>query len=290
MIFIDPSEARSNSKTLKLLKSQQVSHVESPNLEAMTGADVLISSVAIPPQSSELIREHHLAAGAVLVQVKHDADVLSYDNTKQELARMLSIAGRPSQRMLLFVNNENSTNYYEAAMSVAAAWTDRGGSYAELQSNEFFGKWLQLKEKRILKVQQEPKKSVLLAPSAFTDNVLHPLQSMEVVNDFRKVFVAMKGVGPKFTNEVYHSLIEDKIYPEFWIMLKVLTDWPNEIARIKVKYWSKGRRKALREWLAMPPGYNFTLYRESDKEIIRPKQLSSLDREFLIGIEEERIE
>jgi hypothetical protein len=199
---------------------------------------------------------------------------------------MLSIAGRPSQRILLFVNNENSTNYYESAMSVAAAWTDRGGSYAELQSAEFFGKWLQMKEKRILKLQQEPKKSVLLAPDPFVDDQLPPLQSIEVVKDFRKVFVAMRGVGPKFTNEVYHSLIEDGIYPEFWIMLKVLTDWPSEIAKVDVKLWGDGRRKALREWLAMPPGYNFTLYREADGEIVQPKKLNSLDREFLVGIEE----
>ena len=74
-----------------------------------------------------------------------------------------------------------------------------------------------MKEKRILKLQQEPTKTVLLAPNPFVDDSLPPLQGMEVVKDFRKVFVAMRGVGVKFTNQVYHGLIEDELYPEFWI-------------------------------------------------------------------------
>jgi hypothetical protein len=291
MIFVDSSELRSNSKTLSLFKAQGVRYVEGPNLEMLTGADILVSSVAIPPQTKTIIMEHHLSAGAILVQVKHDADVLSYDNAREALVRMMEVAGRSSQRMLLFVNNESSENYYEAAMSVAAAWTDRGGSYAELQSAEFFGKWLQIKEKRILKLQQEPKKSVLVAPDRFVDDQLPPLQSLEIIKDFRRALVAMRGVGPKFINEVYHNLIKWEIYPEFWIMLKVFTDeeGAEDIIKLKADRWGNGRRKALREWLKLPPGYNFTLYRQADGSIIEPRKLNSLDKDFLVGVNEQRI-
>ena len=109
MLYIDPSETRSTSKLEKLLANPGIMDMPSqllPGLEAKTGADVMNSPLNGPTPNNDFLLQKHINAGASLIQIKFDHDLISSildGRFKEAQWRMLNIGAYHRQCVLLFI-------------------------------------------------------------------------------------------------------------------------------------------------------------------------------------------
>ena len=193
-------------------------------LEAMTGADAMISPLDIPAGKIGLIREH-LANKAILVQVKLGTDLAASvgERLASSLIRMREVAPAQAQRVLLFVgtlacNSEGraiidgreidqyvpGVNYWACQTSLEA-WSERGGVVAQLSRIGLLAEWCQRKEQRL--------KEYLTNPTQFfypnkpdLDEIADsdPLQIPIKINDWRVPMSYL--IGPKKAQSLYDAL------------------------------------------------------------------------------------
>ena len=86
-IFIEPGEQNSESRLSGIVIKNSTPY---PGLEALTGADLMVTSWSKPPTSKRIIQKH-LDRGALLVQRKSIADLLESMQTERvyrQIARM----------------------------------------------------------------------------------------------------------------------------------------------------------------------------------------------------------
>lgn len=103
-IFIVPSELRKNSNLKKYIRG--VDYKVLPNLEVLTGADVMISPDGLPIPRDDDIILLHIKRGAKLIQLKfgHDLSQSIEDGRLEEaLSRMLACNANPWQSLLLYI-------------------------------------------------------------------------------------------------------------------------------------------------------------------------------------------
>ncbi len=118
MLYIDPSELRSNSKlkewtayiddyaTEADMPEVMRKMAELPGLEAKTGADVMNSPLDVPLPSTNTLLQMHIKAGASLIQIKFGHDLISSiidGRFKEAQARMVATGAMPWQCILLFI-------------------------------------------------------------------------------------------------------------------------------------------------------------------------------------------
>ena len=105
MIYIDSKEISAQKKLVSFLDPDSYTSIS--NLEAMTGADIMISpDIGLPKPSTELWIKKHVESGALLIQVKiaHDLTQSIEDGRmKDSLSRMLRTGAMPWQCILLFI-------------------------------------------------------------------------------------------------------------------------------------------------------------------------------------------
>ncbi len=103
MIYVDSGELSPQKKLASLLPDTYISVL---SLEAMTGADIVISpDIGLPNPVSELWITKHIETGCVLIQNKigHDLPQSIEDNRmKHSLSKMLQVKAMPWQCVLLF--------------------------------------------------------------------------------------------------------------------------------------------------------------------------------------------
>jgi len=105
MTYVDSKELTPQKKLVSFLDPD--SYISVPNLEAMTGADIMVSpDIGLPNPSTELWIEKHIESGALLIQVKiaHDlTQSIEDDRMKNSLSKMLQTGAMPWQCILLFI-------------------------------------------------------------------------------------------------------------------------------------------------------------------------------------------
>ena len=102
MIFIEPGEQNSESRLSGIIIKNSV---PCPKLEALTGADLMVTSWSKPPTSKRIIQKH-LDRGALLVQRKSIADLLESmqaERVYRQIARMREYKVSTRQTILLSV-------------------------------------------------------------------------------------------------------------------------------------------------------------------------------------------
>src|SRR3990167_1258460 len=132
-------------------------------LEERTGADFLITPLAIPVTPGLLAR--HTEAGALLVQVKVGLDLAASVGLrmKENLSRMLVAAPRPCQRVLLAVGvltcnvvGEGEIDgrplpaqvTWEGVEAALSWWRLRGGVTAGISRKGLFLAWCEARERQ----------------------------------------------------------------------------------------------------------------------------------------------
>lgn len=231
MIYIDPTEARAGTR-LPHLPGAMLAE----NLEAVTGADMLISAWPAPAVSETLIREH-VRRGALLVQRKSGLDLVhSLPNLGAILGRMWALGGRMGQMVLLTtgtltcaddgtatIGGQPTSASYWSVVGALAAWNDRGGSHENLESDGLIARWVVLRERRLAEyaapggVVAECYPLMTYPPDEPARN--DPLQLPIPVRDGRLVLAQLSGIGPKLASRVWEASGKNLGYA-----LTVLTD------------------------------------------------------------------
>lgn len=164
MIYIDPTEARANTRLPGIVIAEAR---ELPGLEAMTGADflitphdenVLIELKNIPPHRKAL--QYHVDDG-LLIQRKSGSDLLSSIHDLPEIEwRMQEWSPNPwllvtglhqGTKGQTVVDGKSRYKWRWSSVSgVLDAWQDRGGSVKSLRGDKDITWWLHAREKKCL--------------------------------------------------------------------------------------------------------------------------------------------
>ena len=156
MLLLDPTEA---SSTSKLDANAIAEALICKNLEAETGADMLITPLTSPiPDAAnvvgKLLLKKHLAAGAWLVQRK-GTDILNFiTDHNQILAKMLNWTAMPWLLTIgkydekdgkLTINGRQAGGEkgwgYGSYLGALTAWQKRGGYVANITRDDLFITW-----------------------------------------------------------------------------------------------------------------------------------------------------
>ena len=134
-IIVDTSELRTTSNLPHIPGAGK-----SDALEAISGADLMVTTLDLPAHSDTMVR-YHAERGALLVQRKTGMDLVHSvgDRLNDSLARMHEVAPKQSQRILLFIgvltcnrdgdaviDGRNTTMKYWHVQGALDKWCDRG--------------------------------------------------------------------------------------------------------------------------------------------------------------------
>jgi len=245
----------------------------SVDLEKHTGADFMLSPLAIPPVPNLL--KKHGEAGALFVQVKRGMDYpssITSARIKESLIRMYSVTGSAFQRVLMPVGDfrvdrgmgtamldgrpielyGHAPNTYMAGMTLFDSKTKwetgwgmngRGGRYAAVPTDADISTWVESQIRVMSNAAGDAifpdkiNKSELIA-----DDDLIPLV---LVPDAWAVFAAIRGIGPK-TIQAYNE-----VFGEHYCLW--LEDMTNLSGESPVKGVGKGTIAAVRKLFNLEP-------------------------------------
>ena len=251
-IFVDRSEVRSNT-TMPYIQGAIIVD----NLEEITGCDFMLSRMAFPATTEELIKMH-IQNGALLVQRKHGRDLSSSvgERMNSSLARMREIGATQCQCVLLFIgmlteqngeaiiNRQNTKMQFFQVQSAISRWHDRGGVVETLHKASLVEQWCNMKVRHLEEYAEKPEREF------FPDNPsVHKmdkvLQVLMPVKDARITLCTFPGIGEKTA-----TLLMDE-----FIYLSDAMAWltfPDTKDSMKIKGIGKKTKEKAREWLGLP--------------------------------------
>lgn len=229
MIIVDQSETRSTSR-FPHIKGATISS----NLEAITGADCMVSPISLPVSTETLIRRH-IEKGAVLVQFKSGRDLVEsvFHREKTALARMHSVGAKWWQSCILATgvflpNVKNGTvlvgkpelhrdgrvtfkwsmtsKKYKAFVTAQRRFFLRGGWLQILLCEEETKGWVLHMESDLKSLSKNPTKVVSPAIVKFPPPDAEPLQDVKEVKDCRSVIAALDGIGIILACRLYDTI------------------------------------------------------------------------------------
>lgn len=242
-IFTDPSNDRFGSKCPPLDGG-----ISCSRLEELTGADYLVS-----PEDWEITKRYnvqeHLDAGAVMLQLKIGADLLSSvgDRLKGSMVKMLGYRCAPCQRGLVPVGytlcdpdmrayiglqseracsvfgveakkllNNGYTPNYQAYNTALIEWGFRGGVvYPAIPHLELFAWYMKQVERLVLESHADPNRYHFETLTKVPDQPnpdRESLQVLKAVPDGVNILAAMPGIGQKRALEYYEFYSGDLMF------------------------------------------------------------------------------
>ncbi len=225
--FVDSKEVTPQKKLVTFLDPN--SYIPVPNLEALTGADIIISpDIGLPHPVNELWINKHVEAGCYLIQIKIGHDLpqsVVDDRIKDSLSKMLRIGAMPWQCILLFIGilsdsdegaliNKQHT-YGDRKMTwdeidiALDFWEIRGGRFRGMPSGKLLAKKLNNYQKIINKIVVDKQTERIFypkTPAYYEETVIgtsiDPVtkewfnaQNLGTVDDGRNAMKAFKNMG-----------------------------------------------------------------------------------------------
>lgn len=225
MIFLDASETRTNT-TMPDIEGV----VSIPDLEALTGADMMLSLMKAPAITEVLIKRH-VANGAILVQRKHGRDLSSSvgERMNKSLAKMIEVGTRcPYQRVLLHVgimtcssgdkaviNKQQSRKQWVSVQSAISKWRGRGGTFEYISRATLLERWCNIQLRQMQEFKDKPVKK-FMAAKPLVQELDDFLQVLVPVNDGRVLLACLPGIGAKMTS-VLHNEFEHVYEALCWL-------------------------------------------------------------------------
>jgi len=260
MISIDPTEARStDSYQTRLPDSVVDAAVQIPGLEQTTGADIIVSAQALPPDlSSDPLPVparrmlQRAAKFAVFVQRKSGGDFLNSIPHLAEIEERMQGWCRPGACWLLVTSLNLSTGNAdgrdrdwtpEAVQGALLWWQLRGGHVAVLPDDSSISAWIEQMHQAVLKIEAEPVKWCC-DKRAFAQ--FPPLQQLEYdAEDWRSTGSAFpRGWGEAKREAVWQALTENGQEPTLLNAISIVCNKKIHIAGIGPKL-----TQALQEWV-----------------------------------------
>lgn len=245
MIFCDPTEYASLPSDVKAALC--------PSLEALTGADLMLSVWDAPVNFPALVKQH-CAQGALLVQVKKGADLIASrlnGRLHGQLLRMRELCDRPT---LLFIGEAepsksgyllidgkqlygSSPPLYQAFLSIRATWMDGRGYWEQIPNARCLGGWCDWWLSRLAEGHQH--RFVKRADRA----------DLFLLSDAEASIAHLaKGVGPERATALWKALKEQGCDQTLAQALVWITTEPEAF---KVPGWGPGLRKACQKTLGL---------------------------------------
>jgi hypothetical protein len=255
-------------------------YVELPGLEARTGADMMNSPLDNPTPTTNVLLKIHLNAGASLVQIKFDHDLISSiidGRFKDAQWRMLETGAHYRQCVLLFIGftslNKNGkllinnrrpvdiiggkAKHFDDMKIIhyhKSLWQKRGGRYEEILPREL-PEWLEAdlmstlaEPEKFIYVHRQPMYEEELATEdtpTFIEREWLASQKLTMVKGLRELLRGVDGIGIKRINAIYQYLGNSK-HPQNWYGFhEILTN--GEI--LKVEGVGKGTMNKIKEML-----------------------------------------
>jgi hypothetical protein len=275
-IFIDPDELKSSSKLPGIPDS-----IDCVGLEALTGADFVISQLPISPVDD---LQMHIEDRSIFVQRKSGYDMLSFDMLKSSIARMIKCGIPQNQCCLLFIGQDwedddglfRVTNHkpygettYKTFIKLKAKWRSRGGIVDWINKPEQLQQWIEAQLEVIEECDQQPRREIYpkrQTPDFEFDNFLTDTwqEIVEVPSDDWRYFLCagLDGFGPTTAKNLQEYIQNEQ--PHLWESgyhaLKILSEEDERGKPVhKVKGWGNKSRLKLRNLLALPKGYNLSV-------------------------------
>jgi len=287
MIAIDSSELTSDSRLPPIPDAQP-----STILEALTGADIMVSKLSMPAGTETLIRRH-VDAGAVLINRKSMSDMLhsiASGSINAILARMLAIGARYTwQRVIMSTGvyvpdldtgltlvgeprkGSTGSTYihlrqtpqglpnYKALASIRRRIALRGGFYLPLTCDDEIPGELLAWEKDLQELSETkevwPVVGKMYDPPACDD----PLQTPVEVKDWRAVLVAFPGLGPSKVNALRTAMLtygmtQDTLFQAlYWASARDRYGIP------KIAGWGRSTIQSVRDALGLRDGVDLAV-------------------------------
>lgn len=261
-IFVDPSELRENSKF-----PANLAVTECPGLEALTGADFVISSLPINPVTN---LEWHKSNRSLFVQRKSGYDVFSFEQTNLEIARMKAAGLSMQQCVLLFIGRcypdaaglavidgrkPHGETTYKTFEKRIALIEGRGVKFNQIASANELATWIDSRVEAIEDMGGEPVKRVQVSPFVNWADENDPWQ--EVITPAKDtaeygLVCGFDGLGPKTIEAARATCEECHIPPTGINLLKVLTYRDNRGKLLyDVKGWGDKSADKLRRTLGL---------------------------------------
>lgn len=253
--FIVPSELRSKSNLKKYIRGMDYKLL--PGLEALTGADVMISPNGMPTPRNDKMILSHIRGGAKLIQIKFGHDLASSivdGRLEESLSRMLATGAMPWQCLLLYVGLigcdsasgkitiNGQLTYGKTPMnwtwvrSNLDYWVSRGGSFIfPLPSGNLILREFELQQRHVNYFVED--NDVLVWPSlpAFYDEIesKNPhlrkwkvAQKLKLVKDIRVLFRAIPdaNIGPERATIIFDYMKDNGIHQSFMGFLSIVRD------------------------------------------------------------------
>ena len=286
MIIQDSTENRSGSRF-------HLDVPESTSLEALTGADFLVSPGEFPASSEGLIRRH-VAEGAVLVQRKSLRDLVESctgdAGIKASLARMHAIGAQWWQCILLgsgvfmpdvktglvkvgtpnLRNNgtisfhwQDTTVQYEAFSSALDRFPMRGGIVRILSCDDEIPGWLLNMERSLKLLKEQPVCELYPELERFPPEDCDPYQEMKEIVDARTVLAALHGIGKIKASALWEVVRDWNTVHRPWtdatptlgqLLAWATIDDPGTMGLPDVPFWGPKTRETVREQIPLEEG------------------------------------
>lgn len=211
-VYVDASEVRSNSTMPDIPDAIIVN-----GLEEITGADLMISTMQVPPNNEALINIH-IQNNAILVQRKHGHDLSSSvgERLNTSLSKMKALNAKYPQCVLLFIgfltaddqgiatiNKQTTGMPFFSVQSAISKWHDRGGVYENLPKASLLAEWCRMKLRNLDEYAAHPEKQQLA--SAPRVEIEDELQVVYTINDARVMLSCIPGIGQKMVNTLWNE-------------------------------------------------------------------------------------
>lgn len=266
-VFVDARATEINIPTAKRVA----------NLESWSGADMMVSRLAMPCSTHALFMRH-VSEGALLVQVKITSDLAASvgDRLNSSIARMRECTRRTAQHWLVFVGvitcdaegsalidgHRTYKNMSWVTLDGAICnWIARGGVYYPLSREGLLPHWAQSMERRLGQFEAQQVKYVYNVkdyPDDLASEADRTLQLPVRVRDARVTLLSLPGLGVELVERVWAWC-----GPSLKVCLAFLTDVKNAGT---VEGIGKAKIEKIREYFNLDAGE--ALWIRSDVEDI----------------------
>ncbi len=226
MIYVDSKELTPQKKLVSFLKPDSYTSIS--NLEAMTGADIMLSpDNKLPKPSTEYWIKKHIESGALLIQIKIGHDLpqsIQDDRMKDSQSKMIQAGAMPWQCVIIFIGILDDSNEgalinkqltygrvmsWKAIESALTMWGFRGGIPDRLPSGKKLNEKLEVYQGLINKIFVDGKtersyhpKNPAYYEEVMVDTNIDPTtkewfnaQSLVTITDSRNAMKAFKKMG-----------------------------------------------------------------------------------------------
>jgi hypothetical protein len=240
-------------------------------LEQLTGADMVISSIPIPPTINLTL---HIANRSLFVQIKIGNDNLSFDAIHRFIARTQACEIPKNQAILLRIgeqwkDNEDRFRIRGQSSYGTTAWRDyrrmimangfRGITiFPECLSSIDDLPWIEDYQAIIQKIKEEGSRDIYPPPPIFQPDDIW--QAVEEIRDWRRFFVSgLEGFGSKKANALFAYVSENYSGQQVsaYKVMCLMTDEDKKGKPLhKIPLWGNKSRKEFRGLLGIPEGWN----------------------------------